>query len=171
MHASPRGYGGKGSRWAVTVAEAIDIHKLGSVLDYGAGQNTLAGALKSKCFAQGVALRSYDPAVLGLMDLPTGKWDAVVCTDVLEHVEADKLDAVLDHVASLTGRWLLLSIGLQECGKTLPDGRNAHITILPRHEWMTRLGHRFPRSNWRFDIIRRPGVFEKHLDLTITRES
>lgn len=168
MHARPRGYGGKGSRWAQTVSNAIEAHGLTSILDYGCGQNTLIGALRDKGWA-GIAMKGYDPAVWGLMQAPTGIWDGVVCTDVLEHVEADKLEAVMDHLTLLTGRWLLLSIGLEECGKTLPDGRNAHITLMPRHVWMDMLTRLFPWRHWSFEIIERPGHADKHLDLTITR--
>jgi len=131
MHARPRGYGGGGSRWADQVAAlAESLGQVDAILDYGCGQNTLAPVLMSK----GFRIRSYDPAVRAF-DAEQLRSDLVVCTDVLEHVEEQCVDAFLEHLAQLCRRRLFVVIGLKPTDKTLPDGRQAHITLRPPHVW------------------------------------
>ncbi len=65
-----------------------------SVLDYGCGKGTLAEAVSFE-------IREYDPAIAGKDENPLPA-DLVICTDALEHIEPEYLDAVLVHIASLT---------------------------------------------------------------------
>lgn len=131
LHAAPRGYGGKGYKWADMVMEIVRYAGCtDSVLDYGAGQGTLAAELR----LLGVTVRNYDPAIEKWSALPEPA-TLVVSTDVLEHVEAEKLPAVLDHLASL-GTYVLAVIGLAETDKRLSDGRQAHISLHPADWWI-----------------------------------
>lgn len=134
LHLMPEGYGGKGKRWAPTVAWLARRLGAGSVLDYGCGQATLSGALATL----GVHCRDYDPAVPGKDGRPSFA-DLVVCTDVLEHVEPEKLDAVLTHLRELARRGLFAVVSLRPSNKTLSDGRNAHLLIKPAAWWAARL--------------------------------
>lgn len=137
MHADPRGYGQKGDKWADQVAGLVRRWP-GDVLDYGCGQGSLGRALAER----GVAVAEYDPAVKGKSAAPAPA-DLVVCTDVLEHVEPDRIEAVLDHLKALTRGVLFAVIATTEAGKTLPDGRNAHILIRDEDWWTEKLGARF----------------------------
>ena len=134
LHADPRGYGGKGSRWAETVAHVAAQHGCGSILDYGCGQGTLKRALSGSVFT----VREYDPAIAGKDGMPAFA-DLVVCTDVLEHIEPDKLDAVLSHLRGLARKALLLVVSIRPANKVLPDGRNAHLIIESREWWQARV--------------------------------
>lgn len=130
MHLHPRGYGGKGARWADTVqwvARRFDAH---SVLDYGCGQGTLARALEGR----GMVCREYDPAIAGKDALPAFA-DVVVCTDVLEHIEPEKLPTVLKHIDGLARKAIFLVVSLRDANKLLPDGRNAHLIVKPAAWW------------------------------------
>lgn len=134
LHAAPRGYGGKGSRWADMVATLCRDTDPSSILDYGAGQATLERAL----WEHGWFIKSYDPAVEGIHH-PPGPADLVICTDVLEHIEPECLDAVIEDLARLTLRTLFVVIGLTPTAKTLSDGRQAHISLHPPTWWGDRL--------------------------------
>lgn len=140
LHAAPRGYGGRGSKWAPVVSELAASYQARSVLDYGCGQGSLAQALRplwepaSPLFSFGMA--EYDPAIAGKDEPPAVSFDLVVCTDVLEHIESEKIYAVLNHIASLSGRLLFAVISLVPTSKTLSDGRQAHI-LLRSVEWWT----------------------------------
>lgn len=110
------------------------IHLIGkvdakSVLDYGCGRGTLKAALDS---AENEALcldvREYDPGIEGKSELPEPA-DIVVCTDVLEHVEPDRLKAVLAHIFDLTRKVCFAVVATRPAEKRLPDGRNAHLII------------------------------------------
>jgi hypothetical protein len=138
LHAQPRGYGGKGKKWATAVQALVWTYNCQSVLDYGCGEGSLVNFLmavnRTDQFAckdfppRCTDFREYDPAIDGKTDLPEPA-DLVVCTEVLEHIEPDKLEAVITHLRSLTRKVLYVAIGTQESNKTLPDGRNAHLII------------------------------------------
>lgn len=132
LHTDPRGYGGRGRKWATFVNALIWVHECQSVLDYGCGEGSLGVhlALAGRC----KDIRQYDPAVPGFEALPEPA-DLVVCTDVLEHVEADKIDAVLDHLCGLTQKVLFVVVSLIETAKTLSDGRQAHILLKDPTWW------------------------------------
>lgn len=131
LHASPRGYGGKGGKWAPAVAQLAREVGAASVLDYGCGQGLMAMALR--CAPIGLEVAEYDPAIAGKDVLPDPA-DVVVCTDVLEHVEPDRLPAVLAHVRSLCRKAAFLVVALDPTNKLLTDGRNAHL-IQESPEW------------------------------------
>lgn len=143
LHRQPRGYGGKGKKWATAVQALAWTHDCTSVLDYGCGEGSLitylqavnrSDAMRVKDFPPRCAdFRAYDPAMEGFDRLPEPA-DLVVCTDVLEHIEPDRLDAVLAHLKTLAKKVLFVVIATRPSGKTLTDGRNAHL-ILESAEW------------------------------------
>lgn len=137
LHDAPRGYGGKGEKWASVVTMLIGRHAATSVLDYGCGRGTLVAALRPLCDSS-VRLSEYDPAIAG-KDGPPSFADLVVCTDVLEHVEPEHLDAVLAHLKLLARKAIFAVIALRPSNKTLTDGRNAHLIVESSGWWMLRL--------------------------------
>jgi 2-polyprenyl-3-methyl-5-hydroxy-6-metoxy-1,4-benzoquinol methylase len=139
LHAAPNGYGGRGDKWAAVVAELAAAHSIRSVLDYGCGQGSLARALRPLC-APGSPLRAfsmaeYDPAIAGKDEPPAQAFDLVVCTDVLEHIESDKIGAVMRHLASVTGRLIFSVISLVPTAKKLTNGKQAHILLRSTDWW------------------------------------
>lgn len=137
LHAAPRGYGGRGCKWAGTVEALIQMLGATSVLDYGCGQGTLVSALTVRNLPA-VRLAEYDPAIAGKDHLPMFA-DLVVCTDVLEHIEPDRLNAVLAHLRMLARKAVFLVVNLRETNKVLSDGRNAHLIIETATWWQNRV--------------------------------
>jgi hypothetical protein len=137
LHAAPRGYGGKGDKWASGVAHLVKSYSAWSVLDYGAGRGSLALALGA-LLSPAVRISEYDPAVPRIAALP-GFADLVVCTDVLEHIEPDRLDAVLAHLKMLARKAVFVVIATRPSNKTLSDGRNAHLILEQDAWWVERL--------------------------------
>lgn len=137
LHARPQGYGGKGNRWATTVRDLLVEFDAWSVLDYGCG----SGALVKELYANGLGhgrLREYDPAIPGKDDLPSFA-DLVVCTDVLEHVEPERLDAVIAHLQMLARKAVFVVVTIRPSNKTLSDGRNAHLILASPEWWQARI--------------------------------
>lgn len=137
LHAMPEGYGGKGDKWAQAVLDLARQYDCWSVLDYGCGEGALARAVLARADRR-LAVREYDPAVDGKSDRPSFA-DLVVCTDVLEHVEPDRLDAVLAHLKSLARRALFIVVATRPSNKTLSDGRNAHLILETPAWWQARI--------------------------------
>jgi hypothetical protein len=129
LHAAPRGYGGRGDKWAAVVLQLAVQYDAISVLDYGCGQGALAKALRGS-----LKVAEYDPAIPGKDARPSFA-DLVVCTDVLEHIEPDRLTAVLSHLHMLARKAVFVVVSVKASNKVLADGRNAHLTIKPDVWW------------------------------------
>lgn len=119
LHRLRAGYGSGGGQHALIVLSLAGRLQTQSILDYGAGKGGLAKALP-------FSIQEYDPAVAGKR-APPAPADLVVCTDVLEHVEPDRLVAVLADLRRVTQGVGFFVIHLGPARKCLPDGRNTHL--------------------------------------------
>lgn len=137
LHARPNGYGGKGDKWAPAVAGLVQQLGCASVLDYGCGQGRLVTALRP-LVPSVVRLDEYDPAIQGKDGHPDFA-DLVVCTDVLEHIEPDRLTDVLAHLHLLARRAVFVVIATRPSNKTMADGRNAHLIVKDDAWWQARM--------------------------------
>lgn len=133
LHARPNGYGGKGDKWAPAVARLAEDLGCSSILDYGCGQGSLVKALRPLAPAV-IRLDEYDPAIPGKDGRPSFA-DLVVCTDVLEHIEPDRLTRVLAHLQMLARKAVFVVIATRPSNKTMTDGRNAHLIIEDDDWW------------------------------------
>lgn len=138
LHETNGVYGVGGIEWAKPVVAICAAYKTKNVLDYGCGKGALVAALQDA----GFDAHGYDPCVDGYRGSPDPA-DVVVCTDVLEHIEPEHLDEVLDDLARLTRRALYLIVSTRPALKMLPDGRNAHLSVMSGNEWLNRLLQRF----------------------------
>jgi hypothetical protein len=163
MHSREK-WGGKGHRHLDAVLELITranqlkggLREKVTVLDYGCGRGSLANALKPhRC-------QQYDPGVPGRDVLPKPS-DVVVCTDVLEHIEPEKLDAVLDHILRLTGYFAHLVISTRPANAVLPDGRNAHLIVETPDWWLEKI---LANPRWQTEVAR---ATEKELTVTLRK--
>ena len=130
-HETRADFGKNSSQWAEPVMQLCIAMQTNDVLDYGCGKGELNLHLP-------FAVKCYDPAIPKYATAPEPA-DIVVCTDVMEHVEPEHLDAVLDHMKSLTKSVLLLHISTVLAAKHFPDGRNYHLTVEDSAWWMKKL--------------------------------
>ena len=137
LHAAPRGYGGRGEKWAGVVLQVALKYHCSSILDYGCGQGTLAKVLRSQPLGI-IRVDEYDPAIPG-KDGPPEFADLVNVTDVLEHIEPDKLPTVLAHIRALARKAVFAVISTKDSNKHLSDGRNAHLIIETGAWWKTQI--------------------------------
>lgn len=154
LHEGPAGFGGSGWKQAKTVMEYAQQLNVESILDYGCGEGTLRKELgklgwKGKVY-------EYDPAVAKKDTLPRPA-ELVVCTDVLEHIEPEHLEAVLNHLHSLATKAAYVVIATRVANKVLPDGRNAHLIVESKDWWLAK----FP--NW--EIRKQDGKLNYDLKL------
>ena len=99
------------------------------ILDYGCGKGTLEAGL-------GWKIKNYDPVTNPERPEPA---DLVVCTDVLEHIEPEYLDAVLEDLRSLTKGVGYFVLNTGKAKKYLEDGRNAHLIQEGKEWWVGRI--------------------------------
>lgn len=136
-------YEGAGRNYAqrvfLIVGQMLKVYGPIEVLDYGCGKRALERAItEGYVELPGLTFRGYN-----LDDPDPEPADLVTCTDVMEHVEPECVEAVLDHIQSLARRHVFFAIDTQPALKDLPDGRNAHICLRPNDYWYGQLMKRF----------------------------
>lgn len=136
LHQELPDWGITGRRAANVINRIIGDYAPRNILDYGCGKQTLAGALPQ------YRIKGYDPGLPGL-DIEPEPHDLVVCTDVLEHVEPECLDAVLDDLQRVTRNVLFVEVCCKRAFQYLPDGRNAHLIVKEGRWWIDKLWDRF----------------------------
>lgn len=82
----------------------------------------------------------YDPAYAPYSKLPSGKFDGVICTDVLEHCPEDDIPWIVGEVFDFATRFVFANVACYPARKQLPNGENAHCTIKPAAWWQAILG-------------------------------
>jgi 2-polyprenyl-3-methyl-5-hydroxy-6-metoxy-1,4-benzoquinol methylase len=127
-------YGVNGNRHTKTVLQLQEATKSKSIGDYGCGKGSLARELAK----HDIAIFEHDPCVKGKEE-PLPPVDLLVCTDVLEHIEPDKLQFVLDDMRRCCKKVGYLVISTRKAVKVLADGRNAHLIVKDKHWWRAQL--------------------------------
>lgn len=146
LHVDNLAYGVGGSRHRDTVLKLCKSLGTTSVLDYGCGKGLLAKELPFPIW-------EYDPAVPGKEASPRPA-DICVCTDVLEHIEPEKLLYVLDDLRRVTRKVGYFVIHTGPSSKLLADGRNTHLIQQNKDWWRMKLKKFFTLA--KDSIIERP---------------
>jgi hypothetical protein len=137
LHEDPRGFGGDGKKHAERIYAFARKIGARSIVDYGCGEGTLKKAILPMGWTGFFC--EYDPGMPGpRANLPKPA-HLLACTDVLEHIEPDKLDAVLRHQFAVAELGAFMSIATRPANKVLPDGRNAHLIIETPQWWVEKL--------------------------------
>lgn len=131
FHAARADYGTSGRLYSEQILQMANRLQTRRILDYGCGKCTLQSSLP-------FPIQNYDPFIPEYAAMPHDA-DIVVCTDVMEHVEEEHVDGVLEHIESLCNKAAFFQIATGPASKTLPDGRNAHITQHNGNWWLAEL--------------------------------
>jgi len=122
------------------IAELFDqLEPSTSILDFGCGKGALVKQLK----LMGFDAKGYDPAIRRFEKFPERKFDAVICTDVLEHIRKDDVDDVFQMMLSVEPKFIFLTIAHFVANHNLPNGRNCHETVESPFWWWSKIGQNF----------------------------
>jgi len=119
----------------------IRLLRPNSIIDYGCGQSQLLDKLD---LGYPVDLYRYDPAIPAHASKPDVTADLLLNVDVLEHIEEADLDEVLADMRSMCHDALII-VDTAPAKRTLPDGRNLHVTLKPHDWWRERVEKHFGR--------------------------
>lgn len=154
MHSS-RFYGSSAAELHLNaVANVVRELKPITILDYGCGRSDLAAHFWRDGHRR---IERYDPAIPAYKRMPEGKFDLVFCCDVMEHIPMVDVERVLREVRD-KGDKAVFTISCKPSRARLPDGRNAHVTLLSKTEWMRWIGDLWKNvmpmpSKWEHELM------------------
>ena len=131
-------------RYVPDIERLVALTSPRQILDYGSGKGYQY--LKDRIHERwgGILPYCYDVGVRQLATKPTIKFDGIICTDMLEHIEEQDLPGILDDALGLLTdedrpTFAFFSASCRPSDKLLPDGRNVHVTINPPGWWRATL--------------------------------
>ena len=124
----------------------LNTNECKTLLDYGAGKGTLYTEDFKKLtdeidepvqdYWKLTKMDRFEPALPEYSKLPDDHYDAVICTDVLEHIPTSDLGWVADEILERADKMVFLNIACYPALKTFKDGTNVHISIFSPKEWI-----------------------------------
>ncbi len=129
------------------ITELVSTTRAQRLLDYGSGRGYQYLAKRAHEAWGGVLPTCYDVGVPMLSTRPQGRFDGVIATDVMEHIEEVDVPTILQDIFGFVEThpsgpkaFAFFSICCKPAKhKTLPDGRNVHLTVKPPGWWNTKL--------------------------------
>lgn len=124
----------------------------GTLCDYGCGTGRAAKWLADHGLEvtgfdiAANAMLDYDGAFVQgcLWDMPEfGEFDYGFCTDVMEHLPTEHVDAAVAGIAKRTRKEVFFQIALFECHMGDVIGEHLHLTVKPAQWWVELLGKHF----------------------------
>jgi hypothetical protein len=143
--------GGSLPKEAARIKRLIKLTGARTILDYGAGKGQQYLPLRIadeeerteypdiRSYWGVEEIRCYDPGYQPFTALPSGKFDGVICTDVLEHCPEEDVPWILGELFHYADRFVYANVACFPARKRLPSGGNAHCTIKPVRWWEEQL--------------------------------
>jgi hypothetical protein len=139
------------------IATMVRANNVKTLLDFGSGKgklytdDTTSDDVRAKLMPAwpGVQVTCYDPGYEPFAGPVEGTFDAVISTDVVEHIPAPDIPWLLDELFGYATTCVYVVAACYPAKKILPDGTNAHCTLYPPRWW---------ESQMRDAAARHPGI-------------
>lgn len=159
------GFGGKSKKLG-RFSKFMELWNVKSILDYGCGKGHILAQLRETYPKTNV--QGYDPAIDRYADLPQTQFDCVFSNDVLEHIEPNYIVDVLEHINSLSSKYIWLRIDTKPARKKLSDGRNAHLILESPEWWMLKINNHI-EGDIVYNELTSKGKFDVAIEKTNTK--
>ena len=147
------------TKWILKIQEIIKTNNCNSLLDFGCGKAFLYKnkfKIGDKEFTnlsdfwnlQNIYL--YDPGLEEYSDYPKGKYDGIICTDVVEHIPEDDVLNFIDELFKLSNKFIFVVIATMPASKFFDDGKNIHLSLKDQEEWkkiFLEFKNKYPKIN------------------------
>jgi hypothetical protein len=124
---------------AEVIGTLVKRHGARKLLDYGCGRGDAYREphfLHRQWKLRWFDVTLYDPAFPEHDEAPYGRYDGVLCSDVLEHVYEDEVDTLIAALFKHAKVFVWASVCCREAKKFFPDGvTNLHVTVKPMDWW------------------------------------
>lgn len=124
-------YGASAYLYFDKIAQEVKNLNPGSILDYGCGRSDLVAHFWLDGRRK---IAKYDPAIPQFKEMPEGQFDLCICCDVMEHIRIADVDRIFSEIKA-KAKNIIFTISMKPARAKLPDGRNAHISLLSASEW------------------------------------
>ncbi len=132
------------TKWILKIQEIIKTNNCNSLLDFGCGKAFLyknkfkIGDKEFTNLSDFWNLKNiylYDPGLEEYSDYPKGKYDGIICTDVVEHIPEDDVLNFIDELFKLSNKFIFVVIATMPASKYFDDGKNIHLALKDQEEW------------------------------------
>lgn len=117
------------------IAQLVKLYSAATLLDYGCGKGRQYSQ-EHLHYAWGFMPILYDPAVTAFNRLPDQRFDGIYSTDVMEHIPLEIIPEIFTWIFEHADRFVYFNICTRPAIAVLPNGKNAHCTLLNIDEWV-----------------------------------
>lgn len=151
-HENPKQFSGKFNAHQIRqIATLVDWAKPERLIDYGSGKGYQYLEKRAHEAWGGLLPHCYDVGVIQLGKRPSGKFNGLICTDVMEHIDPEDVDEVLNDAFSFLAdhgsTFAYFHISTRPAGKTFENGENVHLCVRPSTWWDRKLDRFYTRAD------------------------
>ena len=146
---------------ADSIGKMVRVLRAKTYLDFGCGRGDAYRSPHKLWHHLGLDRKHvtlYDPAFSRDDALPPAgrKFDLVVCSDVLEHVPSEEVDAFIERLFGHARHGVWASVCCRKAKKFFSDGTNLHVCVKPFDWWHEKFMVASRKHNVKFTLIETP---------------